>query len=187
MAVQSFSRDALVETAWKNGAGRTREIVSWPPGASIAAFAWRASLATLDRDARFSTFDGVDRSIVLIDGDAVTLTAEDGASHALARDVPYAFDGEAAIHCAIGAGASTDFNVMTRRAAWTHDVAVIGASTTIASSAHGVLMALAGTWTVDDATLAPGEGLWWADVPTAWRATTRDAGARLLALRCERR
>ena len=185
MALQRFSVDALVETAWKNGAGRARDIVTWPTGASNETFAWRASLVSLERDAPFSIFDGIDRSIVLVDGDEASLVADDGASRRLARDVPFAFDGGRAMRCTV-AGASTDFNAMTRRDAWTHALAIVGTSTTVESS-HGVLLALAGTWTLDDATLAPGQGVWWADEATTWRARTNDAGARLLTLRCERR
>ena len=37
---------------WKNGAGRTSEIASWPDGAGADAFAGRVSIAEIERDER---------------------------------------------------------------------------------------------------------------------------------------
>ena len=41
---------------WKNGAGRTTEIAVHPAGAALDAFAWRVSIADIERDGPFSRF-----------------------------------------------------------------------------------------------------------------------------------
>ena len=98
---------------WKNGGGTTRDIVVSPPCASLDDFDWRLSLAQVDRDGPFSRFDNVDRTLVLLSG-AMTLREGDRQIH-LVRNEPFAFAGERAIEATVGAGATLDFNVMTRR------------------------------------------------------------------------
>lgn len=41
---------------WKNGGGVTVEIAIHPPGASVNAFDWRISMATVAQDGPFSSF-----------------------------------------------------------------------------------------------------------------------------------
>ena len=59
---------------WKNGGGHTLEVASDPPGSGVAAFAWRVSVADVDRDGPFSAFPGVDRTLVLLAGNGMRLT-----------------------------------------------------------------------------------------------------------------
>ncbi len=61
-----FDRATLPATPWKNGGGVTREIVCQPPGAGLAAFDWRVSIATIASDGPFSLFAGIDRVITLL-------------------------------------------------------------------------------------------------------------------------
>lgn len=99
--------------AWKNGGGTTRDIIVEPPGASLEDFAWRLSLAQVDRDGPFSRFDDVDRTLVLLSG-AMTLHEPDRRIE-LVRGEPVEFPGERAIEATLSGGSSLDFNVMTRR------------------------------------------------------------------------
>ncbi|SAK98007.1 hypothetical protein AWB77_05797 [Caballeronia fortuita] len=108
--------DSLASVPWKNGGGITREIASGPAGASFDAFAWRLSLADVASDGAFSTFAGVDRVLVLLDGAGMRLTEAHGRVHAL--DAPLAmarFAGETSIHATLHRGPTRDFNVMVRR------------------------------------------------------------------------
>lgn len=66
-----FSLQSLPVSRWRNGGGETREIIRFPPDA--ADFAWRASIATIACDGPFSTFNGVDRTITLLNGSPVLL------------------------------------------------------------------------------------------------------------------
>lgn len=102
-----------VTRPWKNGGGITRDIMVSPPGASLDTFDWRLSLAQVDRDGPFSRFDNVDRTLVLLSG-AMTLRERDRRID-LARNEPFAFEGERAIEASVGGGPTLDFNVMTRR------------------------------------------------------------------------
>jgi uncharacterized protein len=102
-----------VARPWKNGGGTTRDIAASPPAASLDTFDWRLSLAQVDREGPFSRFDNVDRTLVLLSG-AMTLHEGDRQIH-LVRNEPFAFAGERAIEATVGAGATLDFNVMTRR------------------------------------------------------------------------
>lgn len=181
-----FDLDRLPATPWKNGGGRTREIACWPPGAGLEDFGWRCSVASIEADGPFSAFAGVDRQILLLAGDGVQLQGE-GLDHRL--DVPlqpFAFAGEAALRCTRLGGASTDFNVMTRRGRVRAEVAVHAQAVRLAGSPHGLLLAVSGTWrTGAAAPLAPCQGLWWADAIGPAEAVPQDDGgdARLIAVR----
>jgi uncharacterized protein len=97
---------------WRNGGGVTREVAAEP--ADSAEFDWRISLAEVEASGPFSTFAGVDRCIVLLDGPAMTLTIE-GVEHRLRPLEPLVFDGGSTTHCDVPDGPTRDLNVMTRR------------------------------------------------------------------------
>lgn len=183
MAIHRFARHALPVTPWKNGGGSTREILSWPPGAGLDAFDWRVSIATIGASGPFSVFAGVDRSIMLLEGDGVRLQAE-GFDHRLDQPrVPFAFSGDVAVDCTLLGGESTDFNVMTRRGRWRAEVQVLHTASAIAIAPQGLLLALRGAWRLNGTPLHQGEGLCWADAMQAWEAVPEGIGARLAAVR----
>ncbi|BEP65692.1 MULTISPECIES: HutD family protein [unclassified Variovorax] len=186
MSVQRFSRATLRATPWKNGGGTTQEIASWPPGAGLDSFGWRVSIATIASPGPFSVFPGIDRQIMLLEGDGVRLFTHDGrVSHRL--DVPhqpFAFSGDDPIDCTLLGGASNDFNVMARGGQWRADVQVLERAADIAPTPHGVLLALRGEWRLNDGeALGEGDGLCWADAAQAWQAAPASDGARLVAVR----
>jgi len=114
MSIVGFAQ--LRATPWKNGLGVTREILVEPAGASMDDFLWRASIAEVDTASPFSVFPGIDRTIVLLDGDGFTLTLDDTRTHALTTPcVPFAFAGESRVEVALAGGATRDFNLMVRR------------------------------------------------------------------------
>lgn len=116
-----LSKTSRLVTPWKNGGGATAEIAIAPAGAGIDDFDWRISLATIAQSGGFSVFPGIDRSLMLVDGAEVALQIDAAlpfnldAAHPLIR-----FPGEAAVHATLTGGATTDFNVMTRRSACSH-------------------------------------------------------------------
>lgn len=110
---------------WKNGAGRTTEIVVHPAGAALDAFGWRVSVADVERDGPFSRFPGIDRTIVLLSGSGMRLS---GSACAAELSKPFAthdFSGDEAIDCTLLAGPCRDFNAMFRRGRARGRVAVI--------------------------------------------------------------
>jgi len=101
--------------AWRNGAGRTTEIESYPTGAALDAFDWRISIADVARDAPFSRFPGIDRTIVVIAGAGMRLQGDGDAVLLQAFDAPYSFSGNVDMQCTLVDGPVRDFNLMLRR------------------------------------------------------------------------
>ena len=183
MSVRLFERDQLPRAPWKNGGGLTREIVRIPVESRMDDFSWRASIAELSAGGPFSTFDGVDRVLVLLSGAGVHLRSSDGAvDHRLDTPlVPFAFAGETAISASLLGGASSDFNVMTRRDSTSADVRIIRAVERLGASRAGVLFAAQGAWSVRsrEATysLAEGGGIWWEGESWTWDVVPDHVGA----------
>jgi environmental stress-induced protein Ves len=106
----------LAPVPWKNGGGSTTQIAIAPPEAGLDDFEWRISLATIATDGPFSQFAGVDRTLVLVEGNGITLDIDGETSVLLCDDEPLAaFAGEDQVHAKLNRGPTTDFNVMTRR------------------------------------------------------------------------
>ena len=119
--------ECLRAAPWKNGGGSTMEIVISPPDAGLTEFDWRISLATITANGPFSSFPGIDRSLMLVDGDSVQLTLDGTRKVVLSAAQPMLwFPGEAAVEAQVK-GPTTDFNVMTRRDRCRHQLEKITA------------------------------------------------------------
>lgn len=106
----------LTPILWKNGGGTTREIALQPPGATFDTFLWRVSMADVGQAGPFSTFDGIDRIIVITQDATMMLTSPSpGLEHALLPGEPFRFPGEMPIHARLPDGPTRDFNLMWRR------------------------------------------------------------------------
>ena len=134
----------LPAAPWKNGGGSTRELAVSPPGAPLDNFDWRISVAAITADGAFSLFPGVDRSLVLVEGDGVRLTL-DGARAVLldAANPMLWFPGEAQVDARVD-GATLDFNVMTRRSRCRHQLETITAPCRLARRSATTLLFVAG-------------------------------------------
>ncbi|MER7191566.1 HutD/Ves family protein [Streptomyces flaveolus] len=131
MSPQILRASERTPAPWKNGGGVTSEVAVHPPGAGTDDFAWRVSVADVARSGPFSTFDGVDRIITVVDGPGMTLTV-DGTPHVVdAPYEPFAFPGDAVTECRLLDGPIVDFNVMARRAGTTARVRVERAQTSV--------------------------------------------------------
>jgi environmental stress-induced protein Ves len=102
------------EMPWRNGAGTTREIAREPRAGE--AFAWRLSLAAVERECDFSLFAGHRRALVLVEGTALRLrfrghgTCRLGAAMRSVR-----FEGDWQTHCALPEGPCTDLSLIVRK------------------------------------------------------------------------
>jgi uncharacterized protein len=114
---------ALPHTPWKNGGGTTVELAIDPPGAGLDAFAWRVSIAEVRKSGPFSRFDGIDRTLAILDGDGIALDFGDRVIRVGRDDPPLIVPGESPVIGTPLGGVVRDLNVMTRRAAWRADVA----------------------------------------------------------------
>lgn len=111
-----FRAGDLVAAPWKNGGGSTREIAAYPPGSSFDDFAWRVSIADVGADGPFSRFPGIDRTIVLLDGNGMKLILDGAGEHRLDQPFePFEFEGEAKVAAVLLDGPTRDFNLMVRR------------------------------------------------------------------------
>ncbi|NKI74101.1 HutD family protein [Dickeya sp. CFBP 2040] len=175
--MRTFSLDTLSVSRWKNGGGETREICRITSTQSDGDFAWRASIATIEKDGDFSRFPGVDRVITLLSGEGVDLCGE-GWQHRLTLHQPFAFTGEQAITARLCGGLSLDFNIMVDRRCYRADVAVVRGTAMQTPDTGGIAYVLAGLWCANTHRLATGEGAWWQSSGTCW--TPDDDNAVLL-------
>jgi uncharacterized protein len=175
--VQRIDVHALPMQRWKNGAGTTRDIARGPAGASLDDFDWRISLAELERDAPFSSFPGIERCIVLLQGAGMALRGDGGNNvQALRRLVPWTFDGELALSAQLTDGHCSDFNVMTRRGRWRADVRVLHGAAAVASGHVTLLLAVEGGWQVGKEAIEPMQALLWHGLEAPITVASRSTG-----------
>ena len=106
--------DGMRQMTWANGSGVTHEVAICPSGAGLAGFDWRISLADISVDGDFSSFVGVERVLVLIEGKGMNLTL-DGHTQPIEPFSPVHFAGESVASCTLPHGPTRDLNVMVRR------------------------------------------------------------------------
>jgi uncharacterized protein len=129
----------LVASPWKNGGGVTRQI-AFKAGSGEHDFAWRISVADVAQAGPFSRFEGVDRTLVLLEG-AGMLLDEGSVTHSLTHPLDLArFAGEASIDARLVDGATRDFNLMVHRDEARGTLSVWQAGETHHVDAHTVLL-----------------------------------------------
>ncbi|AHG22295.1 HutD family protein [Chania multitudinisentens RB-25] len=177
MSLNRFDFASLPVSPWRNGGGETREITSQPPGS--VDFDWRASIATIAHDGPFSAFNGIDRSITLLEGDGVHLYSAGQLDHRLQHPgEPFAFSGDLALEAFLLGGSSQDFNIMTRRGRCRADVQRITAGVIVPVAQAGVLYVLQGEWQLDDGNcLGQRQGCWWQAQERSLRILPEGEGA----------
>lgn len=121
-----FLQDLPVQ-CWRNGGGTTREIARCPSDVN-APLVWRLSLADIKQTGAFSSFPGVRRTLVLLDGGGLTLQiADEGDVLLRVRGDACTFDGHAAVTARLHAGPCRVLNLMTAHGSvWTDTAHVSG-------------------------------------------------------------
>ena len=146
---------------WRNGGGRTRELLAWP---SAQDWALRISLADIEAGGPFSAFAGVQRWFAVITGAGVALTFADGERRLVPGDAPLCFDGAAAPGCRLLDGATCDLNLMLRRGRGVMRRAKQGVVWNEAFAMRGLFAAAAGHWSGGrECRALPAKTLLWAD------------------------
>lgn len=123
---------------WKNGGGRTAEILAAPGGAGLDDFAWRISTAEVAASGPFSIFPRVERCLAIIEGDGLRLDFADGTLLEAYPGEPVYFPGDAACDCKLLGSQVLDLNVMVR-SPWR---ARVSRADGVASGQHCFLFAL---------------------------------------------
>jgi uncharacterized protein len=175
---------------WKNGGGVTRELLKLPHPTDPARFLARLSIATVATSGPFSAFPGVDRTILVLEGRGMRLLLDGTREVVLDRPLqPFAFPGEAAVHCELLGGTVRDFNLMVERdaASASLEVVQLGAGQTLAvrEAPMVLLHGVSGSARVGDMALGVEETLW-AELPGEMAASS-EHGAILLAIHLEPR
>lgn len=132
--------------AWRNGGGRTREMLAWP---SAEDWTLRISLADIDADGPFSAFPGAVRWFAVVEGAGVALAFGDAERVLVVGDDPLRFDAAQAPACRLLDGPTRDLNLMFRHGdgimrPMRHDIAWDEAF-----AMRGLFAAAAGQWTGD--------------------------------------
>jgi uncharacterized protein len=120
MTARVFRNEDLVRVPWKNGGGATAEIAAFPESSGFEAFGWRISMADVASDGPFSLFPGIDRTLILVEGDGIELDVE-GIAYPLDKATPkLSFSGDDITIGRLLSGPIRDLNVMTRRGQFRH-------------------------------------------------------------------
>ena len=99
---------------WKNDGGWTTQLARDP--AEGDAFRWRVSIAEIERAGPFSQYPGIDRELLLLDGNGIELDIDGAPPRRLdQRFAGVRFAGEARVECRLLGGPTRDFNVMVDR------------------------------------------------------------------------
>ncbi|WP_018152071.1 HutD/Ves family protein [Leeia oryzae] len=129
MQVTQIKATDLTPMPWKNGGGVTREVAVWPTGAGLEDFVWRISLAEVAQSGPFSRFEGIDRVLVLVEGQGMELADAEGSPTLLqSPGDALRFPGEASITSTLHHGTTHDFNLMWRRSLVKGDVTICESS-----------------------------------------------------------
>ncbi|RQV70308.1 hypothetical protein DF018_13375 [Burkholderia cenocepacia] len=121
---------------WRNNGGTTQLLVSSPVEGD-----WRISLAQVDQDGRYSRFEGMQRTSVVVGGDGLTLQHLDTEIE-LAPHVPVSFDGALDWHARLHGGAVKALNAMVRKDRYQATMRVLHSRAIVASDKTAVVVSL---------------------------------------------
>jgi environmental stress-induced protein Ves len=120
MTARVFRNEDLVRIPWKNGVGTTAEVAAFPEDSGFETFGWRISMADVASDGPFSHFPGIDRTLIVVEGDGIELDVE-GIAYPLDRiSSKLSFSGDDVTIGRLLSGPIRDLNVMTRRGRFRH-------------------------------------------------------------------
>jgi environmental stress-induced protein Ves len=131
MKARVIRSEDLVRVPWKNGHGTTAEVAAFPEGSSFDTFGWRISMADVASDGPFSVFPGIDRTLIVVEGDGIELDVE-GVTYALDKASPkLSFSGDDSTTGRLLSRPIRDLNVMTRRSQFRHRTRFVKSGVTL--------------------------------------------------------
>jgi environmental stress-induced protein Ves len=145
--MQLILADRIAPTAWKNGGGTTRALLSLPAGDD-----WhlRITMADVAQDGPFSPYPGVERWITLVDGHGMQLEFEGRTVTLTPGDEPFMFDGATAPHGRLLRGPTRDLNLMNKGGQAAMHKALPGVAWRARQRSCGLFALQAGTWSCAD-------------------------------------
>jgi environmental stress-induced protein Ves len=108
-----LAKDRTIEP-WLNGGGSATRIAVHPETATPTDFDWRISVASIEQDADFSVYPGVQRHLMPLTSHGLSLTI-DGETHRLPGFESFEFGGDALVRAIDVTSGSRDLNLMVRR------------------------------------------------------------------------
>ena len=82
---QLFEPASFHRMQWRNGQGITIELLKHDADHGDE-FNWRLSIASVSQNGEFSCFSGYDRTLILLEGNGVTLDMRDGKGKGKGKD-----------------------------------------------------------------------------------------------------
>ena len=111
LPMRLMAADSVASVAWRNGGGRTRELLTRP---GSEAWQLRISLADIDAHGPFSAFEGTTRWFAVVAGSGVALRFGTDVRTLTPDSAPLQFDGAAPPDCELLDGPTRDLNLMLR-------------------------------------------------------------------------
>ncbi len=143
---------------WRDGGGSTAQVAIEPRRATLDNFDWRVSIATVDGEAQFSRYPGVNRWLMPLSPHGMNLRIEGEVVHLPGREA-FAFGGEASVSATRIRQPQLDLNLMIRKKAAAGSlVALVFAGPseiTTDKNEAAILVVLDGEIAVDDVDLEP--------------------------------
>ncbi|MBB3018489.1 hypothetical protein FHR70_001543 [Microvirga lupini] len=150
MMASVIRNEDLVRVPWKNGGGTTAEVAAFPEGSGFDTFGWRISMADVASDGPFSLFPGIDRTLIVVEGNGIELDVE-GIAYRLDKASPkLSFSGDDITTGRLLGGPIRDLNVMTRRGQFHHRTRFVESGVALLAEGTDVafLVALDGSFDV---------------------------------------
>ena len=186
MSTEVLRASDRVDVPWRNGAGVTSEILVSPDDGD---FDWRLSIATVDSNAPFSTFGGVDRCLLALSEQGLDLVDESRLVH-LGAFESHSFAGENEVASFGVTRPTLDLNLMMRRGrcfGTVESYPVAGSWSVAAGPGESVVVVIVGgSFTLGGQPLALFDAVRLDAVETAVPVTLRGVG-QLAVARVERR
>lgn len=104
MSILKLESKDYTQMLWKNGKGSTLEIDKGQ--------GWRVSIATVNQDGAFSKFEGMQRIISMISGDAIQLTSSQQDDVIIHTFESHTFNGDEDIYCKVYGEGGQDLNLI---------------------------------------------------------------------------
>ncbi|HCH25022.1 MAG TPA: hypothetical protein DE179_12080 [Oceanospirillaceae bacterium] len=118
MNTKIISPNQFITMPWKNGLGKTTELMVQPADErdTNQGFLWRLSIASVIENGGFSDFNGYQRILTLLDGKDITLCYDGLSEDKLRNPLQKAcFSGDVSTSATLHQGPIKDFNVIARR------------------------------------------------------------------------
>lgn len=104
---------SLPARSWGSNSGRAKDL-AFGPKDSTGASRWSLSAATVEKSGPFTTFPGVDRITVPVEGELLVLDV-DGTEHAMERLRPLRYPGDVPVQASLPTGEVTVLNTLVNR------------------------------------------------------------------------